>query len=322
MAKVPGCELIALSDLPPPPPPRRPTPNPKTRHSSNMSHPRVEEVSDSDLSDPSEGNISDFDESDILRVNAPKPTFAGSSSSSSAVAGSAMSAASRGPAPAASYQPNQPTQYAAATDAKKYASFQCLYPIYFSSRHSRQEGRRVSSSLAVPNPIARDIAHACSQLGLQVLFEPGKSHPRDWANPGRVKVKLRDPHRPVGAPDVNNKHHLYRLVAEWLRRHPTTDDSQSLRYQIPGVPVPKQGERWPRPAVPKGKGWKMNELLPFISPAMTGGGVSENLFKDMMKEMQGGGDPMSALMGAAGASGGAAEETGKKKKDKKGKGKA
>ncbi|VUC20813.1 unnamed protein product [Clonostachys rosea] len=57
---------------------------------------------------------------------------------------------------------------------------------------------------------------------------------------------------------------------------------------------------------------------------MTGGGVSENLFKDMMKEMQSGGDPMSALMGGMGGggsgAGSGAEESsgsGKKKKDKK-----
>ena len=60
---------------------------------------------------------------------------------------------------------------------------------------------------------------------------------------------------------------------------------------------PETGKPYPRPAVPRG--WKMGELLPYMSAAMTGGGVSENLFKDMMKEMQGGGDPMSALMGAA-----------------------
>jgi signal recognition particle subunit SRP19 len=65
-----------------------------------------------------------------------------------------------------------------------------------------------------------------------------------------------------------------------------------------------------------------------VSPAMTGGGVSENLFKDMMKEMQGGSDPMAALQNAAGravtggGSGGAAAEEKKGKKDKKGKGKA
>ena len=267
-----------------------------------MSHPRIEEVSDSD---PSEGDISDFDESDILLSTASRPSKPTTSTEIPHLAQQFRppSAAPQGPQ----------TQYTSASDAKKYADFSILYPIYFSSLHTRAEGRRVPSSLAVPNPLARDIAHSCSQLGLQVLFEPGKSHPRDWSNPGRVRVKLQG----SGSP-VKNKHHLFRLVGDWLKKHPPGEDSASLRFEIPGVPMPKKGEKWPRPAAPKG--WKMQELLPFVSPAMTGGGVSENLFKDMMKEMAGGNDPMSALMGAGQGAGG--EEAGKKKKEKKGKAKA
>lgn len=90
-----------------------------------------------------------------------------------------------------------------------------------------------------------------------------------------------------------------------------------------GQVQPPEGKPYPKPAVPRG--WKMGEYLPYLSPAMTGGGVSENLFKDMMKEMQSGGDPMSALMaGAAGQGdeGSAGGNGGKKKKDKKGKGRA
>lgn len=269
-----------------------------------MSHPRIEEVSDSD---PSEGNISEFDESDILLSTSSKPTKPATSADIPHLAQQF-----RPPADAAPSGPK--THYTSASDAKKYADFSVLYPIYFSALHTRAEGRRVPSSLAVPNPLARDIAHACSQLSLQVLFEPGKSHPRDWSNPGRVRVKL-----PRGEHPVKNKHHLFRVVADWLKRHPTTEDSASLRFEIPGVPMPKVGEEWPRPAVPRG--WKMGELLPFVSPAMSGGGVSEDLFKDMMREMAGGGDPMSALMGGAGGKSGS-EEPVKKKKEKKGKGKA
>ncbi|CAI0653648.1 unnamed protein product, partial [Colletotrichum noveboracense] len=80
------------------------------------------------------------------------------------------------------------------------------------------------------------------------------------------------------------------------------------------------GKPWPKPAVPRG--WKMGDLLPYFSPAMTGGGVSENLFKDMMKEMQGGGDPMAALMGQAAGGGGGSGAEEKASKKKKGKGKA
>ncbi len=76
----------------------------------------------------------------------------------------------------------------------------------------------------------------------------------------------------------------------------------------------------------------MNKILPHYSPGLTGGGVSENFFKDMMAEMQGGGggaggvpgmpdlSAMQAMMGGAGPSGGATPPQGAiegKKKDKK-----
>ena len=43
----------------------------------------------------------------------------------------------------------------------------------------------------MPNPLAREIVDACQGLGLDTVFEPGKTHPKDWANPGRVRVGLR-----------------------------------------------------------------------------------------------------------------------------------
>jgi len=27
---------------------------------------------------------------------------------------------------------------------------------------------------------------------LRIVFEPGKVHPKDWANPGRVRVNLKE----------------------------------------------------------------------------------------------------------------------------------
>lgn len=293
-----------------------------------MSHARIEEVSDSDLgSDPEEVDVDDLDDdfsdADILRLREPVPQ----QSQLSQPASQPPAPAPGGPGHAATLPPS--------ADRAQYAAFQCLYPVYFDANRSRAEGRRVPAHLAVKNPIAREIATACSRLALPTLLEPDKTHPKDWANPGRVKVGLKK----VGAssrgatgggPAIANKHHLYLLVAQHLKENPTNDDSIGLRVRMGGKLEPEQGKPYPRPSAPRG--WKMGELLPYTSPAMTGGGVSENLFKDMMKEMQGGGDPMSALMGglgggngessgsAAGGGGGAAAG-GKKKKDKK-KGKA
>lgn len=153
-----------------------------------MSHARIEEVSDSD---PSEGDISDisdsddFDERDILRqvTRGPKP------SQVAPPAAASSSSSTRQPVDTVTSPDGQ--KYVTATDNSKYNDFQCLYPIYFDANRSRQEGRRVSKKLAVENPLAREIVSACSLLGLETLFEPTKIHPKDWANPGRAKIKLK-----------------------------------------------------------------------------------------------------------------------------------
>ncbi|KAK3304062.1 signal recognition particle, SRP19 subunit [Chaetomium strumarium] len=291
-----------------------------------MSHPRVEEVSDSDvdMSDPSEGDIDDFVESDIMRRvhDSKKPPSQPPQPQSF----------SR-PLPSVAQGGLPQVQMRTTTDEKAYKSYQCLYPVYFDATRTRAEGRRVPRSLAVANPLAIDIVQACAQLRLQTVLEAGKLHPKDWANPGRVKVNLRGDNQPgSGSQLVKNKHHLYVLVAKHLRANPTTDDSPALRMRVGGAPPPPQvepGKPWPRPAVPRG--WKMGELLPYYSPAMTGGGVSENFLKDMMKEMQaagggaGGMPDMASLLAAAGAGGGSGAAGGAGggggKKEKKGKGK-
>lgn len=245
-----------------------------------MSHPRIEEVSESEseMSDPSEGDIDDFVESDILRQVQPKAKPPPPQHQQSAAAKPSLVNPAYMPG-GAQQQPQVKPE-----DIKDY---QCLYPCYFDASRSRAEGRRVPASLAVSNPLAREIATACAQLRLQPVFEAHRVHPKDWANPGRVKVPLKDTKNPY-AGQVKNKHHLYILVAKHLQANPTTENSEALRrVRVPGLGMPKDDEPWPKPAVPRG--WKMGSLLPAYSAAMTGGGVSENAFKDMMKEMQAGG---------------------------------
>lgn len=237
-------------------------------------HARVEELSDTD-SDPPEEDISSL----IVPSNIP-------SNSSSAL-------------------PLRPAPESPAvrqtTDRSQSKHYQCLYPVYFDASRTRAEGRRVGAELAVPNPLAREMADAAASLGLKTVFEPDKTHPKDWSNPGRVRVLLKDRetaqfmHR-----GIRSKHHLYILIAKYLQAHPTTEQSP-LKLRIAGLPPPK--EPLPEPAVPRG--WKVNRIVPLHSPALTGGGVSENFLQEMMAEMT----------GEAGAASGGGE--GKKKKDKK-----
>jgi signal recognition particle subunit SRP19 len=161
-----------------------------------MSHARIEEVSDSD---PEEGDISDFDddfdEREILKQKAPtgpKPSQvqppASAAANSSLLNPSAIPSSSRG---RDTVTGPDGQQYTTAEDNSIYNNFQCLYPIYFDGNRSRAEGRRVGKELAVENPLAREIVSACAALGLETLFEPTKLHPKDWSNPGRVKIKLK-----------------------------------------------------------------------------------------------------------------------------------
>ncbi len=153
-----------------------------------MSHARIEEVSDSD---PSEGDISDFDddfdEREILKARPSQVPL------KAANLPSAKSSATPPGIPAAA----EGTHYVADADAQKYKSFQCIYPVYFDASRSRKEGRMVGKELAVQDPLAREIVSACAKLGLEVLFEPNKLHPKDWANPGRIKVGLKGGRNPT-----------------------------------------------------------------------------------------------------------------------------
>ena len=107
------------------------------------------------------------------------------------------------------------------------------------------------------------------------------------------------------------EHHLYILVARYLQAHPTTEESP-FRLRVRGLPMPEK----PLPPPPAPRGWKIGKILPIHSPAVTGGGVSENPFKDAMAEMQ-----QFGMGGDAPGASNAGGSEGKKKKDKK-KGKA
>lgn len=296
-----------------------------------MSHARVEELSDSDsdpeIDDPSAISFPQSSSSIIAPANIPQPGTSKFPTPRPSPPQNGSQSQNPNFMPTV-LRPTGPTSKSITLDSIKTHS--TLYPIYFDASRSRAQGRRVSSALAVRNPLARELAEACQYVSsslasnrLQIAFEPDKLHPKDWANPGRVRISLRD--KTTGKPlsaAVKNKSHLYILVARYLQAHPTTKESP-LKLQIQGVQAPEKLEP---PAVPRG--WKINEILPLHSPAMTGGGVSENLFKDMMAEMQGVGGAgvggqlppgLAGMLGGAGGSGSrpASSGDGGKKKDKK-----
>jgi signal recognition particle subunit SRP19 len=89
------------------------------------------------------------------------------------------------------------------------------------------------------------------------------------------------------------------MIAAYLKSHPTTEQSP-LKLRVPGLPMPKDN-KVPAPAVPRG--FKMGSILPLHSPALSGGGVSDNMMADMMKELGGAGG-MPSIPGIGGMGGG------------------
>lgn len=71
-----------------------------------------------------------------------------------------------------------------------YFRWTCIYPIYLDAKRPYGTGqRRVSRPKSVWWPLSKDIADAAGRLGLGSLHEITKTHPRDWENPGRVRVQ-------------------------------------------------------------------------------------------------------------------------------------
>lgn len=102
-------------------------------------------------------------------------------------------------------------EHASRERTKKY---QCVYPIYFDASRSREDGRRVQKEDAVQNPLAKGILDALQHIGyskqvpLDVVLEVSKTHPKDWANPGRVRVLIKKDGKAVNNKIGNSKCNL------------------------------------------------------------------------------------------------------------------
>ena len=94
-------------------------------------------------------------------------------------------------------------------------SWVCVYPTYIDADKSVADGRKIAKNKAVKDPHAYHMAVAVQMLGLSVVYET-KRHPRDWTNPGRVKVKLFDDnHRPMISNIRNRKISIWSIAMIW-----------------------------------------------------------------------------------------------------------
>eukprot|EP00948_MAST-09A_sp_MAST-9A-sp1_P004274 g4274.t1 len=64
-----------------------------------------------------------------------------------------------------------------------------IYPAYVDKELKRSQGRRVALTDACENPTIQDIYSLCAKLKVEAIME-WRSYPRQWWNPGRVRVDL------------------------------------------------------------------------------------------------------------------------------------
>jgi signal recognition particle subunit SRP19 len=174
-------------------------------------------------------------------------------------------------------------------DDTQFKKWNCLYPIYFDASRTTKHGRKLSKELCVNNPLAKAIADSCKVIGFSCVLELHKSHPADWANPGRVRVLFKENGK-LQHPAIKTKHALYLAIAKYLRDHPTKAEDV-LKVPVDGLPSDKVPAK---AAIPKGM--NINAILPLHSPAMSGGGINSDMFKGMLG---GGLDSMMSSLDAA-----------------------
>ncbi|ODV92075.1 hypothetical protein CANCADRAFT_665 [Tortispora caseinolytica NRRL Y-17796] len=154
----------------------------------------------------------------------------------------------------------------------EYKQWAIIYPVYFNEARTHAEGRRVSKDRAVKEPLAAAIARGATQAGWRTVFEPDKTHPKDWANPGRVRIDLSDAKKQN--PPIVSKRHLLNVLANYLKSHPSTEkDARIVNIEgLNDIDVH---------AIDSPRGWKMPKLVPNISPALKGPSMMENMPSDM-----------------------------------------
>jgi len=103
------------------------------------------------------------------------------------------------------------------TDITPYKTWTCIYPIYLDAKRPYGPGqRRVERAKSLWWPLSKDIADAANQLGLGTLHEVNKSHPRDWDNPGRVRVQWKKDGRLIN-PIIKTKKQLLEVICFQLQ---------------------------------------------------------------------------------------------------------
>ncbi|KAH9887264.1 signal recognition particle, SRP19 subunit [Cubamyces lactineus] len=140
-------------------------------------------------------------------------------------------------------------------DITPYKKWTCIYPIYIDAKRPCGRGeRRIPRTKSVWWPLSKDIADATNRLGLGTLHEVNKAHPRDWENPGRVRVQWKKDGRLVN-PAIKTKKQLLEMIALQIQMlkpdsvpKPPYNTDPPVQPAEPAPPTPSKGKQPAKPS--------------------------------------------------------------------------
>jgi len=159
-----------------------------------------------------------------------------------------------------------------------YKTFTCIYPIYIDAKRPYGTGsRRISREKSVWWPLAKDIVGAASRLRLSAIHEPASAHPRDWENPGRVRVQWKKNGKLLN-PSIKSKKQLLEAISSQIQssnpsnipKPPYTTAASKPEPPAPSKPAAKVKTKAASapPQKPKAQGRRRLPIPPSPQPAL------------------------------------------------------
>ncbi|KAI6002950.1 signal recognition particle, SRP19 subunit [Pisolithus albus] len=192
---------------------------------------------------------------------------------------------STAPGPASSFRSVPPTGSDTSpsntiTDITPYKHWTCIYPIYIDAKRPYGKGER---------RIAREKSDATNRLGTGTIHEVNKVHPRDWENPGRVRVQWKKDGRLLNNA-IGTKRQLLEIISLQLQRIKPDNIPRppyAMSAQPPTLTTPPQRPSSQRLPVPPEPHPPLASRLSAYSPALPTGVLIETVKAGMNAQDQG-----------------------------------
>ncbi|KZO92034.1 signal recognition particle, SRP19 subunit [Calocera viscosa TUFC12733] len=175
--------------------------------------------------------------------------------------------------------PTQQAQKGPVMNRETTKKWTTLYPIYIDAKRPLHKNeRRVPRLASVWWPLSSDMGEACARMGFNTLHDQEKRHPKDWENPGRVKVQFKRDGRLVN-PAIKTKKQLLLRISAYIH----TKRPESAPTPETSAPT-KNAKGITKTPSPPGPVPPINQRLPANSPLVETGMLVESMKQSLANE--------------------------------------